>query len=211
MAAPITHIALSNKVFDSHFSHFSKKKFFIGTSFPDIRYLKVIDRDKTHHNNVSLQEIKKSDAFKAGLQFHSLVDIVREKYLQEANIYDIIPQSKFVIESIKLFEDEMLYRKIEDWDTIGTFFEDILKEELDFQIKKEDIIKWHNFLMDYFLKKPSREGRKEFFKSINFADDGIEQIEQDIKYMRENRKVEEIINRFYVNFEKLLNTINIFG
>ena len=55
MAAPITHIVLASKVYDQFFSNFSKKDFLIGTSFPDIRYLKVIDRNTTHFNGLSFK------------------------------------------------------------------------------------------------------------------------------------------------------------
>ena len=58
MAAPITHIVLTNKIFNKYFSNKEKGDFFIGASFPDIRYLKVIKREKTHFNNITLNEIK---------------------------------------------------------------------------------------------------------------------------------------------------------
>jgi len=41
MAAPITHIALTEKIFDKFFKDKKRKDFFIGTLFPDIRYLKI--------------------------------------------------------------------------------------------------------------------------------------------------------------------------
>lgn len=50
MATPITHIVLTEKVFEKFFKDKTRKDFFIGTSFPDIKYLKVIDRDKSHFN-----------------------------------------------------------------------------------------------------------------------------------------------------------------
>lgn len=47
MAAPITHVALTEKIFNNIFHNYDKKEFIIGTSFPDIRYLGTIDREKT--------------------------------------------------------------------------------------------------------------------------------------------------------------------
>jgi len=46
MAAYITHIVLTDKIFDKHFSNKNKAEFYIGTSFPDIRYLGVIKKRK---------------------------------------------------------------------------------------------------------------------------------------------------------------------
>lgn len=45
MAAPLTHLVLAERIFQKHFSDQHRKVFLQGTSFPDIRYLGVIDRD----------------------------------------------------------------------------------------------------------------------------------------------------------------------
>ncbi len=208
MAAPATHIVLANKIFDSQFSNFSKKKFFIGAIFPDIGYLRVIERNKTHFNNVSLEGIKESDDFRAGLLFHSLVDIVREQFMREKDVYSIIPQSKFIIQTLKLFEDELFYERVENWNDIANFFETILQEELSFQIIEKDVKKWHDILRDYFLKAPSSNNRKKFFKALNFTAEDIEEIEGNIKQMRDNEKLKDIIEEFYINFENLVGIVN---
>ena len=65
MAAPITHIALTEKIFDKFFKNKTRKDFFIGTSFPDIRYLKVIDRDKTHYDDLSVADLGNDASFSA--------------------------------------------------------------------------------------------------------------------------------------------------
>lgn len=81
MAAPITHVVLTAKIFDNFFQDKVKKDFFIGTLFPDIRYLKVIDRDQTHFSNLSISDLKTEDSFLAGMKFHSMIDVVREKFI----------------------------------------------------------------------------------------------------------------------------------
>ena len=78
MATPITHVVLAAKIFDNIFKDKIKKDFFIGSLFPDIRYLKVIDRDKSHFENLKLKDLKNDDSFLAGVKFHSIVDIARE-------------------------------------------------------------------------------------------------------------------------------------
>jgi hypothetical protein len=52
MAAPITHIALAEKLYGQYFSDKNKQDFFVGTSLADIRYLGTIERDKTHFKNI---------------------------------------------------------------------------------------------------------------------------------------------------------------
>lgn len=204
MATPITHIVLSEKVFDKYFSEFARKEFFIGTSFPDIRYLGVITRDKTHFEGATLSNIQNEKAFRAGLYFHTLLDNIRENYIIRANAYSLIPDFKHNVQTLKLFEDEILYEKINDWSEISLYLNEILPEELSFPVKKEDIINWHEMLKNYFLQKPNRETRKTFFRKINFSDQDIEEIEKNIDIMRTNLKLEEIIENLNNNFDGLL-------
>ena len=86
MAAPITHIALTEKIFNNIFHNYDKKEFIIGTSFPDIRYLGTIDREKTHLSVNNLENINDKSSFISGMKFHALVDKVREDFLLSRNI-----------------------------------------------------------------------------------------------------------------------------
>ncbi len=204
MAAPITHIVLSDKVFNNHFSNLSKDKFFVGTSFPDIRYLRVIKREQTHPKDFTLSEIKSADSFKAGLLFHCFVDTVRENYMQENNIYSIMPRSKLITQTLKLFEDELFYSRLNNWDSISSYFEKVLSEELEYPIKEEDVLKWHKLLQSYLSQKPSIETRKVLFENIYFDEENIKEIESNLAIIKNNEKVLEIIESFYNDFDKLL-------
>lgn len=116
MANQITHIVLAEKLSDRLFSIFDREAFLIGTVFPDIRYLKVIERDKTHFKGLSFQDIlDEKNSFIAGMKYHSLVDEVREKYMIENGVYTFIPPSKYITQALKIFEDEVLYQNVLDW------------------------------------------------------------------------------------------------
>lgn len=204
MAAPITHIVLADKIFKD-MPNISRKEFFIGTSFPDIRYIRVIDRDKTHVQGVSMESIKnESSSFKAGLMLHSLVDKLREEYFDKNGLYDLIPKTELSMQAIKLFEDIVLQNKLSDWDTSSNYFNDILPEETEFPISKEDLVKWHKIIGDYIAQTPSPESRLPFFKEIYFTDEQTAQIEAQIKEMETNQKLIDLIESFYNNFDSLL-------
>lgn len=89
MAAPITHLVLAEKIFDEDLSLFDRKEFLLGTLFPDIRYLKTIDHDKTHFNNLKITDLAGGNSFLAGAKFHSIVDDAR-------GLYEDIKYSKIV-------------------------------------------------------------------------------------------------------------------
>lgn len=203
MAAPITHIVLAEKVFNNHFSNLEKDKFFVGTSFPDIRYLRIIQREQTHPPDITLSQIKSNDSFNGGLMFHVWVDRVREGYMQEKGIYSLMPQSKLTIQSLKLFEDELFYEKLSNWGSIISYFEEVLSKELEYPIKRDDVMKWHKLLQYYFAQKPTIETRKTLFEAIYFDEKSIIEVEANLAEMRNNKKILDIIENFYNNFDKL--------
>ena len=171
MAAPITHIALTTKIFDKFFKDKIRKDFFIGTSFPDIRYLKVIDRDKTHHDNLSIANLGNDESFSAGVKFHSILDIAREKFIVDNNIYSLCPESKYITQSVKILEDEIFYEQVKDWDVYIEYLNEILLNEKDFGIAEKDIQRWHTLLQQYFQKQPDEQAVKNFTLSIGFTEE----------------------------------------
>ncbi|MBU2564135.1 hypothetical protein KKA23_00925 [Patescibacteria group bacterium] len=207
MATPITHIVLTEKVFNKYFSDKNKEDFYIGTIFPDIRYLGVIDRDKTHFplKCLKLEDIKKEqNSFIAGLKFHSLIDDIREKFVKSKDIYLLIPESKYKIQTLKILEDELYYNKVNNWKQFINFLDNILPEELSFNIKEKDIGRWHNILQDYFSQKPDKQTIWNFANGLNFSEESKNEIIDLIKQIRLNDKIKHVIEEFYNNFDKLL-------
>src|SRR4030043_2339857 len=134
MAATITHFVLADKVFNEFFAHLKKDEFFIGNIFPDIRYIGVIEREKTHSDNVSFEKIIEEDSFSAGAKFHQLTDKVEAKYAKDHDIYSMFSNLEYATQSLKLFSDEILYPKIKNWQEYVSFFTKILPDEQKFGI-----------------------------------------------------------------------------
>lgn len=206
MAAPITHIVLSEKVFNSNFSNLSREKFLVGTSFPDIRYLGVIKREQTHSGDVSLKKVQTEDSFRAGLLFHSLVDIVRENYIETSGLYTIISKSRHSIQALKLLEDEILYEKVKNWDAIIQYFAEALTEEINYSVREDDVLRWHRLLQSYFSRKPDNAVRKALFKSLAFKAEDVVEIESNFLVMINNTQIKKVIEKFYTDFDQLIIT-----
>lgn len=205
MAAPITHIVLTNKVFSKHFSNKNNSEFLIGTSFPDIRYLGVIERDKTHKINVTLKEVKQEkSSFKSGLLFHSLVDHIREKFMKENSIYDLLPESPFLSQAIKIHEDQILFEKVNNWQKIINYFDLILPEERNYGINDDDLKKWHLLLQQYFKNKPTDSDINLFIANLGRPKEMSEEIVNLIKIIEKNREIKTLIENFYQSFDQLI-------
>ena len=113
MATPITHIFFADKFCDKH-PEIDKYPFFAWNCLPDIRYIdKKIERTRFHINNVSINDIleEKSDFWK-GVKFHSFIDVNRDLFYEEHNVYIPKISDGVFIYSLKALEDDILYWKL---------------------------------------------------------------------------------------------------
>lgn len=204
MAAPITHIVLAEKVFNNYFNNKNKRDFFIGTSFPDIRYLRVIDRERTHPATSTLEECIKDSSFESGMRFHILVDLVREHFMKEHGIYELIPESKYITQGVKFFEDQVLYYNVLNWVEIASYFDSILEEEQSFGIPEDSLHKWHNLLKNYFLQIPGTKELNNFSTGIGLGEEGTKEIVSINEKLKNIPIASEIVKNFYARFESLL-------
>jgi len=212
MAAPITHIFLATLMLAGPLKDlFDEKEFILGTSFPDIRYLKVVARTDTHFTNVSLQDIlQEKNSFKAGMLFHSFVDEQREAWVIKNNFYQKIPNFKFSAQALKFAEDEILKSQF-DITKYQAYFDDILPIEKTYDINETHIRTWHTFLQDYFKDKFSgrdlimhyfdfNEPNAWFIKRWFFSWFYARKIQRTISQIVNNKQTKKLILDFYINF-----------
>jgi hypothetical protein len=197
MAAPITHIVQANRVYDKHFSNKLRKEFFIGTCFPDIRLMGVIEEEKTHFNNLSLGDIRNKTAFWAGVKFHSMVDNLRKEFIVESNIYNFLPKNEYVKVSLKLLEDEIYYKKINDWSVYADYMNEILPEEKILGIREKDIKNWHNIIINYLSKKPDDNSRMQFHLSMGVESDLADNFNKNIVTLKSNKEAILCVENFH--------------
>jgi hypothetical protein len=205
MATQVTHIATADKLFDSCFSKFSKKDFYIGTTFPDIRYLGDVTRDQTHFYDLNLQNIlKEENSFMAGLKFHCLVDLVREDFVSKEGIYSLFSTSDSKYTVPKLLEDELFYNKLKNWEEIIDFYNNILPEEETYPIPLHNIERWHKNLQGYFKHSPNDESRLKHATDLGMAPDRVNELNRALAELRTKPQAIEVAEDFYNNLEGLL-------
>lgn len=204
MATPITHTALTEKIFNKLFKNKIRKDFFIGTLFPDIRYLKVINRKKTHYSNLIVSDLKNDESFLAGIKFHSILDQVREEFIAKNNVYSLCPKSKYITQSLKILEDELFYKNIKDPNVYVNYLNEILPAEKEYNITEKDLKKWHSLLQKYFQKQPNQNTVTDFILNVNFTREIANEINKNISTMRTDKKIIKIIENLYNNFDLLI-------
>ena len=152
MPAPLIHVALAIIAMNGPCSKSDKKSFIIGTCFPDIRYLNVIEREKTHVKDITWSKLlEEKNSFKLGCLFHSYVDHLFNEFVIKHNVYEKLPKSKFTAQSFKLFADKILHKQLQhQLPEIVNYLNDVTPEELAFGIERKSIEHWHNYLKKYF-------------------------------------------------------------
>lgn len=212
MAGPITHIVLTDKIFDKYLKNFSKKDFFIGVCFSDIRYLKVLDRERTHDNLVEPVELFGNNSFMAGVEFHALIDKVREDFLLTKKNYAELIKQPLLTWVINFFEDEVLYDRISDWKSISQFLKNLPYKQIRFDINKKTVNLWYKWLRCY-IEAFSPESRSRWLLKNGFPEFMVTSFNgliEELKNKNQHRKVilelynkiEDLIAEYFLKYKK---------
>jgi hypothetical protein len=215
MAAPIAHIFLAAQMLAGPLrGYFNEKEFIRGTSFPDIRYLKCVERAETHFDHVTFDEIRSQrDSFKAGMLFHSFVDEKREEYIVAHNLYDKIPKFKFTTQSLKFAEDKLLLSLFDSKKYVH-YFDGLVEAEKFYNIPHKYIKIWHRFLQEYFAGSLSTYDVMMKYFDINepqalkikrwcFGWFFARKIDTTIEDILKDNGAKDILLRFYLNFAQI--------
>ena len=153
-AGPLTHAFLTEMYLMQHSSYSNEEKdlFRIGSLFPDIRHLAETERDHTHFPHVTLQEVfLEASPFIAGMKYHAYVDKKREAFMERGGHYNLISDLPLAYPRnfLKFVEDEIIFTSLNrnDWRVL---LQNTVPEEMEWGIREEVVIKWHQ-LLDWTL------------------------------------------------------------
>lgn len=205
MAGPISHTVLAEKALATFLMGKDECPFIVGNLFPDIRYLKGTDRKSTHFDDVTLAMVQdERDPFKSGLLFHSLVDIVRMKYVRDHNAYADLPDSHLSTIALKICEDTALYPHSQRWPRYITYLDELQPAEAKFSIPIESIKQWHRMHQELF-NAFSPIANKGFFYALGFDEQQVNEIFRLVEVITELRITDTYLESFYANLHDLLS------
>lgn len=197
MPAPITHIVLGQKIHHHFFPQLDFPSFIVGTSFPDIRYISQIKREKTHLQNIRLKDVDTKNSFLAGFQIHSLIDQIVNPFNTEKFVSFSLEKNRRNVLALKFYQDKILYPKIKNWPQITSFFTRVYPQEIDILNSKTCLQKWHHGLGQYFKNGPIKKSLS-FFTQVIGEEITEEEILDQIKKMSQN----SLIKKKFLNLEK---------
>jgi hypothetical protein len=156
MAASITHVAITQRLYQKCFADRDPAALFVGTTFPDIRKLAGLRREQTHRYDGTVAELKTADDFMAGVRLHWLVDETHSQITKSSRVerYFKLPPYP-TLTAIKYIEDELAYNWVEDWDRIIAYYNSYFDAENKIGAAPAQLETWHHLLQQYFSQPPS--------------------------------------------------------
>lgn len=158
-AAPLMHAYVGKIWLDKlAIPNQDQDAFYVGTLFPDARYLGYFKRKNTHFKNVSLAEIQiQPNSFYKGLKLHSWLDETREKFAKQYGVYQYLNKipKKHRASFLKFIEDELIFKQM-DWQLVKSSLSNTYVYQADFGADQKSLFIWHNLLKIYFSFPPSK-------------------------------------------------------
>jgi len=202
MATELSHLFYAQKVLAKDLGFFNKKDFFLGTVFPDIRYLGVITREESHGQLKSFNEISEVESsFMAGVHFHTLMDYARQTFIRNNGFYRKYENGHQYTISGKLFEDFLLFKQVENKAEIIESFLKVTKEGIGFNIEEQAIQSWFNEIAKYLEVGPNNESIERFLRFLGFRDEPITLILNNIEKMLSDPWLNDLITEFDLTFD----------
>lgn len=158
-AAPIMHAYVAKMWLDKlAIPNQDKEAFYVGTLFPDARYLGSFKRKSTHFKNVTLATVQtQPNSFYKGLKLHSWLDETREKFASKYGVYQQLKDipKKHRATFLKFIEDELIFKQM-DWQVVKSSLSNTYVYQSDFGADQKSLFIWHNLLKIYFSFPPSQ-------------------------------------------------------
>lgn len=151
MPNPISHIVYADKILKNKLQDrkVDEREYFIGASFPDIRYFLKVQKEATHTNITEPEYFwdqiqKEYDSFELGILVHIYTDHLWVRHW--ADFLDKCPD--FYYPSL-LLADRLLFEDFGDMkkEIHKYFTQDILDKEIGkFNATSEIVKEWHQFI-----------------------------------------------------------------
>ena len=210
MAAELAHVYYAQQLKKSLLPEVLWDDFMMGSLLPDIRYIGVLSRDKTHLNlelgqvtksiDSLLPEIKTifsvstSNDLILGFVYHSFVDIWWNKKIHLDLNFDSA--------SVKIFEDLCL-AKNESIDIPLSVLKKWNNYELLKNIESKDVVDWYNML-EFWYSNVALAYVPKFLYGLRFSEDRITRVMKELKELNSSGKFTTYFEKKWLEFENFV-------
>ena len=197
MASQVSHIVYAKKYFDKHPSNVNKDEFILGCVFPDIRRIdgKIMRKDTHRHYDPLDLNFDGMTAFEAGWKFHLYCDMKREEILNKYKFYSLPEAENFWHLPAKIFEDEIVYDKYNNWEKLVHYFNNVPEIKNEINVSRETFSLWYAILAKYIEKKPDSKSMRIFLSKQPSLAEKVGDIVQSIDAQRKDKRIVEILGK----------------
>jgi hypothetical protein len=204
MAGIVAHIVFAKQALDSFLPRYDAGPFLVGTVFPDIRQMAGIERSLTHPARMSLDEVEGTeDPFLAGMKFHALLDLRRERLVEKLGVYEGLPEGYPRTVALKLCEDQMLQSRIKDWSPILDAFEGTYPAADAFVPDREITARWNQGIRRFVSVPLTHETMKRFVGRMH--PEYIDEIMALVRRFEAEGRAERYVDRLESELEAVLS------
>ncbi len=188
MPSPISHLAYAQD-FAVTDAPSDKAAYWRGTVFPDIRYLGVIERAKSHRTGVTFHEVSaETGSWQRGYLLHNVVDEAWNAYWRQFGMDTDEPAHRAKWMAVKLLEDELVFADIFDKAGVAATLGVADAGALALGIKSRDIERWGAIVGEMLCEVPSEQSRGRFAGHLDFGAELARIIEEHITLLRADEK-----------------------
>lgn len=184
MPSPISHLAYAQD-FAAIDTPSDLAAYWRGTVFPDIRYLGVIERAKSHRRGVTFYEVRAETAsWRRGYLLHNSIDDAWNAYWIQFQLDTDEPAHRAKWMAVKLLEDELVFADIFDKAGVAALLGVADAGALALGVKSRDIERWGAIVGEMLREVPSVQSRARFAGHLDFGAELARIIEEQITLMR---------------------------
>jgi len=203
MPLPFSHIVYADKILRTKLKdrQIDEQEFFVGTVFPDVRYLVKDKRETTHPKFKNSQEIfnkvmGEKDSFKLGWLVHLYIDLKWAEYWLEYFGQDVEKYLKNLT-ALNVLSDQYLFNGFKHKSKIKEYLNEVSSKETQYY-KLQDIKKWHEFVKRFLERKLDYNLGKEVIKMIGRDEKiiDIDMVYGRVESLKEDKFVVDKIRKF---------------
>lgn len=225
MSQAITHLYLACKI-KSFDTVKDNSEFLIGNIYPDIRYTKCIDRDRSHQTDRKelIKILSLQSDFHKGRYLHTIIDKIR---ITKAVDYKIViltngkvtPDEYLKDSIIKISEEIYFSKKLSSKkkEVLSNKIKISSQEEIDFTLKNKNnditdliannnILLWNQAISQYLLNFPTVEGINNLLRLFNLTDTTFVNLYKKALAFLEIKEVIVFLEDLENNIDKYFNT-----
>lgn len=141
-----------------------------GAVFPDIRYLGVIERARSHRTGVTVYEIKReTDPWQRGNLVHNWTDEVWSGYWSQLGFDTDESSHRAHWMAVKLVEDELLFADIFDKPGIAASLAHADDGAISFGVKGRDVEHWGRIVGSMVTQAPGPDCRSKLYHELDLG------------------------------------------